>query len=124
MAALALGTLLTVVPSVFAAGTTVNPCPTTGSAFDNLCGFTFANVVGNLVVTIFIIAIIVALFYLIWGGFKWLTSGGDKGQVQAAREHIVAAIIGLIIIFLSYFILNIILTFFGLSLGTFTLPSL
>jgi len=62
---------------------------------------------------------------LIFGGFKWLTSGGDKGAVQAAREHIIAAIIGLVIIFLSYFILNILLQFFlGVNLGTFTFPTI
>jgi hypothetical protein len=69
----------------------------------------------------------VALLYLIYGGFRWLVSSGDKAQVASAREHLVAAIIGLVIIFLSYFILNLILGFFlgnGASLSNLTIPTL
>ncbi len=86
--------------------------------------------IGQLIVgfinLIFILSVIVALLYLIWGGFKWLTSGGDKTAVQGAREHIVAAIVGLIVIFLSYFILNFIIGFFipGFQLNQFVLPTL
>jgi hypothetical protein len=42
-------------------------------------------------------------------------SGGDKQGLQTAREHVIAAIIGLVIVFLTYFILNFILRFFGLA---------
>ncbi len=118
--ALSLATYLSLVPSAFAQ-TSVSTCPT--GSFSDLCSVSFSGVIPALITTIFIIAIIVALLYLVWGGFKWLTSGGDKAAVAQAREHIIAAIIGLVIIFLSYFILNIVLGFFGLgSLGTFTLP--
>ena len=72
----------------------------------------------------FIVAVIVALGFLIYGGIKWIISGGDKAGVEAARNTIVAAVVGLVIVFLSYFILNIILGIFGLSLGTLTLPTL
>lgn len=123
ISALSLGTYLSLASSAFAQ-TQVATCP--AGSFAGLCNITFSNVIPALITTIFIIATIVALLYLIWGGFKWLTSGGDKGAVQQAREHIVAAIIGLVIIFLSYFILNIVLSFFlpGTTLGTFTLPSI
>lgn len=122
VSALSLASYLSLAPKAFAQ-TQVSTCPT--GQFSVLCDFTFSDVVPALVSTLFIIAIVVALFYLIWGGFKWLTSGGDKGGVQQAREHIIAAIIGLVIIFLSYFILNIVLQFFlGVNLGTFTLPTI
>jgi hypothetical protein len=39
---------------------------------------------------------IAALFYLILGGLQWITSGGDKAGVEAAREKITAAMIGLV----------------------------
>lgn len=119
------GTYLTLASSAFAQ-TTVNACAS--GQFNPLCSLTtsnFGKVVGTLIQLIFAIAVIVALFYLIWGGFKWLTSGGDKQAVTSAREHIVAAIIGLVIIFLSYFILNILLGFFGVgSLNEITLPKI
>jgi hypothetical protein len=104
--------------------TRVELCPT--GQFLGLCNFTPSNAIPAIISFIFVIAIIIALFYLIWGGFKWLISGGDKTAVGAAREHIIAAIIGLVIIFLAYFILNILLGFFipGQEAKFFDLPSI
>lgn len=91
-------------------------CPTTtdGRPWANLCKLTGGNAISGLVTLILVIAVIIALFYLLWGGIKWITSGGDKGAVETARNHIIAAIIGLIVVFLAWFILNFLLqTFFG-----------
>jgi hypothetical protein len=55
---------------------------------------------------------LLALFYLIWGGLSWITSEGDKQRLAQARTRIVFAIIGLIIVFLAYLIVNIVLGFF------------
>lgn len=57
-------------------------------------------------------AIIVCLFMLIWAGFDWLISEGDKQKISKARQRLVMAILGLIIVFLSFMIINIIYTFF------------
>lgn len=46
----------------------------------------------------FVIAGLAALFYMILGAFAWITSGGDKDSVTAAREKIQSAVIGLIMI--------------------------
>lgn len=116
--------LLTLAPSAFAL--TVTACPNGGSGFAGLCGFTFGgNLVSGIINILFIIAILVALVYLIWGGIKWIMSGGDKANLQSAREHVVAAIVGLIIVFLAYFLVNFILGIFGLGTGySWVLPSL
>jgi len=106
---------------------TIDTCAT--GQFNVLCSLTaarFGPLIGSLIQLIFVVAIIVALLYLIYGGFRWLVSSGDKAQVAAAREHLVAAVIGLVIIFLSYFILNLILGFFlgpGTSLSNLVLPT-
>ncbi len=96
---------------------TIDPCPK--GDFNALCSRFGVNSVGNIIQTVItfllIAAVIIALFYLIWGGIRWITSGGDKGKVDEARKHIVAAIIGLIVAFVAYFILQIILTTFGLG---------
>ena len=106
----------------------INACPQ-GGQFSALCGLSgqnFGPVVGSAVTFVFVIAAIIALGYLIWGGIKWIISQGDKQGVEDARNHIVAAIIGLVLIFLSYLIINIILNFFapGTSLNNLQLPSL
>ena len=71
---------------------------------------------------IFVVIVIVCLFYLVWGGFKWITSQGEKAGVEGARSQIINALIGLVLVFLSYIILNIVLQFFGLELSTLELP--
>ncbi len=55
-----------------------------------------------------IVAILVAFFYIIFGGFKWMTSGGDSAKITAARQIIIYAIIGLIIAFAAFMIIGII----------------
>ena len=67
----------------------------------------------NTVTLLFVVAIILALFFMIWGGIRWLTSQGDKAKVDTARKTIVFAILGLILLFLSYFIINLITDFFA-----------
>ena len=46
----------------------------------------------------FAIAGIAALFYMLIGAFGWVTSGGDKDSISAARERIQAAVVGMILI--------------------------
>ena len=118
------GIFLASAPLAFAE--TLNPCPP--GQFSPLCNFTSANfgkLLGNLITLAFIIAVVVALAYLIYGGVRWIMSGGDKAALDSARNHIVAAILGLIVVFLAFFILNILIGFFlpGVSLSSLTLPS-
>lgn len=52
-----------------------------------------------------------AIFFglILWGGFKYLFSMGDKDAVKKARETIVNAIIGLLIVATSYAIADFVL---------------
>jgi len=61
------------------------------------------------------IAALLVFFYLILGGIQWITSGGDKGKTEEARNKITAAIIGLIVLAASYAVLQIMLKFLGLN---------
>jgi uncharacterized protein YacL len=117
---------LSLTTSAFAGGESVNPCENVDQ-FSTLCNLDASNlgaIVGAVVTFILIIAVLIALFFLIFGGIRWITSGGDKGKVESARGTIIAAIIGLVIAFLAFFILSLALSFFGLSLTDLTLPTL
>lgn len=48
----------------------------------------------------FVIAGLIALVYLLLGALSWITSGGNKENVEKAQQKIQAAIIGIIVIFL------------------------
>lgn len=62
----------------------------------------------NVVTALFSFAGIVALVLIILSGIKFITSGGDPKQVEGARKTLTYAVIGLIVIFFAYFIVNII----------------
>ena len=122
---LSLASILLLAPTAFAATDSINSCAT--GQFHVLCDLqanNFGSIVGSAVQLLFAVAVVVALFYLIYGGFRWLISTGDKSKVTEAREHIVAAIIGLVVIFLSYFVINLLLGFFGVgSLTQINIPT-
>ncbi|MBP9718940.1 MAG: hypothetical protein KBD46_00560 [Candidatus Levybacteria bacterium] len=119
------GTFLLATPVIYAQEK-IKICPddTNFSALCKLATGGVGNIIEKAVVFLFIIAVIIALFYLIWGGIKWILSGGDKGGVEAARATIIAAILGLIVTLASFFILTFVLKFFGVDLFSLTLPSI
>lgn len=103
----------------------VNPCPT--DQFSGLCDLDANNIgsiVSRIVTVLLIAAAVISLFFLIWGGIRWITSGGDKSKVDSARQTIIASIIGLIIALLAFFIITVVLGLFNLSLTDLTLPKL
>lgn len=51
----------------------------------------------------------IAVIMLIWGGLRYITSGGDSKKITDAKNTILYAIIGLIIAFLSFAIINFVL---------------
>ena len=62
----------------------------------------------NIVNAALVFAGVVAVFFIIFSGIKFITSGGDPKGVDAARKTLTFAIVGLVIILLSFFIINLI----------------
>jgi hypothetical protein len=71
----------------------------------------------GLISFIMVIAALLVFLYLIWGGIEWITSGGDKGKTENARNKITAAVIGLIVVAASYAVLTLALNFLGFTGG-------
>jgi len=69
---------------------------------------------GLLNLVLFVSALLV-FAYLVWGGIQWLTSGGDKGKTEEARNKITAAIVGLVVVALSYAIFRVVLYVVGIE---------
>lgn len=110
----------------YAFAETLDPCgDKAGDIAKQLCnlGFNdFGTLLSRIITIVLIIAIIIALFFLIYGGIKWILSGGDKTAVEAARNHIVAAIVGIVIVLLAFFIMQFVLGLFGLNLNQLEFP--
>jgi cytochrome bd-type quinol oxidase subunit 2 len=45
---------------------------------------------------------LIAVVFIIYGGFVWLTAGGNEDRVEKAKQIITAAVIGLIVILLAW----------------------
>lgn len=57
--------------------------------------------------------------YLIYGGLRYITAAGDSKQVGEAMKTITNAILGLTIVFGSFWVVRIIETVFGLKITGF-----
>jgi len=65
---------------------------------------------------VFIFAGLGVFVYLIYGGFHLMISGGEPTAIQEAKGKITNAIIGFIIIFVSYWLIQIIEVVFGMTI--------
>jgi len=64
----------------------------------------------TLVINIFSLVVgIVAVIMIIVGGLKYITSGGDAGNVTGAKNTIIYAIVGLVVVALAQFIVRFVL---------------
>mgnify|MGYP001615073996 CR=1 FL=1 len=69
----------------------------------------------TLVLPFFSIAASLVVIYFLLGAFKYLKSGGNKEEVDGARQMITHAIVGFIILMFAFLILQFIPQFFKLS---------
>ena len=95
-----------------------------GGDYALLTEVTVEGIVAWAVTAVLVVAAIIFFFMLIIGGIKWITSGGDKGQTEAARGQITAALIGLVIVFAAWAIITLIANIFGVNILNLTLPSI
>lgn len=65
-------------------------------------------VFNNLVAAALVFVGITAAFFIAYSGIQFITSGGDPKKVEGARKIMTWAIVGLVIVLLSFAIINII----------------
>lgn len=59
----------------------------------------------------------IALLFFLWGGFLWMTSGGNAERVEQGKRTIMWATLGLAVIFLAYAIIKTVLCLLTGSCG-------
>jgi hypothetical protein len=84
------------------------------------------SVISAVVGILLLVAAILAFLFLILGGIQWITSGGDKAGMEAARNKITAAIVGLIIVAAAWAIMLLVGQFIGFDLlkGNVPIPTI
>ena len=63
-------------------------------------------IVGTLIKALLSIVGIVFLVLVLWAGALWMTAGGNEKQVEKAKDMMIRAVIGLVILLASYSISN------------------
>ncbi len=77
-------------------------------------------IVSRFLLYLFPFAGLLLFIYLIIGGFSYLTSGGDPKAMEQAKGKITNAIVGFIIIFVAYWLVQILEFMFGIKGSMFT----
>lgn len=65
---------------------------------------------GNIINGVFGFAAIAAVFFVVIAGIKFLTSGGDQEKVGQAKKTITFALVGLLVILLSFAVIRVVAT--------------
>lgn len=68
---------------------------------------TLGGIISALIPYLFVFAGLLLFAYLIWGGFSFLTSGGEPKAMEQAKGKVTNAIVGFIIIFVAYWVVQI-----------------
>lgn len=85
-----------------------------GEAAPNFgAGSNIGDIISSLLTYLFPIAGIVLLLYLLYGGYKYMLSGGDQKAIEEGKNIITNAVVGFIIIFVAFWIMQAL----GLILG-------
>ncbi len=75
------------------------------------------KLISGLLSFMMIVGAILVLINLIQAGIDWISSGGDSGKIESARDRLTNAVIGLIILSASYAIWLLVKQFLGVSLS-------
>ncbi len=90
-------------------------CAGVNTGAEERCGSPVSgNKIGGVVRTainiLSVVVAITAVIMIVIGGLKYVTSGGDSARVNSARETILYAVIGLIIVALAQILVRFVLT--------------
>lgn len=69
----------------------------------------------GLIAIMFVIAGMLLLIYLLSGGYTLMTSGGDPKKMQGGKQTITNALLGFFVVFVSYWIVQLVGLIFGLT---------
>ena len=93
-----------------------------GGQFQALGNLTVPSIVSGLIRLVLVIAALVFFFILVIGGIRWILSGGDKTATEGARSQITAALVGLVIVFAAWAIIQLVNVLFGIDILQLTIP--
>ncbi len=93
-----------------ACGADLNVDPNAACAQDDAGATKKVNDIIHLVINIFSLVVgVISVIMIIIGGLKYITSGGDSGNITGAKNTILYAIIGLVVVALAQIVVKFVL---------------
>jgi len=89
---------------------TITPQIVSAQLYNPLGTTSVPQLIGRIINTILGLTGSIALLMTIYGGFLWLTSGGNAGRIEKGQKTLTMAVLGLAIIFGSYALSTFIIT--------------
>lgn len=87
-------------------------------------GTAIGMLLGNIIGGMIIVAFITAMIFLLTGAFHWITSSGDKASLENARNKIIHALVGLIVLASVWAMMTVVSQFLGISFPNLVIPSI
>jgi len=78
-------------------------------------GGNIGDIVSELLKYLFPLAGLLVLLYLLLGGFQLMTSAGDPKKMQEAKGKLTNALVGFMIIFMAYWLVQIVGKILGIE---------
>ena len=78
--------------------------------------FQFSEVLKVIINVMFMVGIVIFVVYFLIGGIQWITSSGDSKSVEKARNTVIQAVIGLVVLLSLFAILKLVELVFGISI--------
>ena len=75
-----------------------------------------SGIIGIILPFLFVIAGLILLFMLIYGGFHMMFAASDQKGLQEAKGKITNALMGFLLLFISYWLVQIVEAVFGISI--------
>lgn len=74
----------------------------------NFAGGDLGDIVSAIIPYVFAASGLIILVYFVIGGLEFLTSGGDPKKTESAKGKLTGAIVGFVIIFISFWLVQVI----------------
>jgi len=75
-----------------------------------------SSLINNILPNVYIAAGIIIFFMIVLGGFTMIANAGDSHKMDDGKKTITSALVGLLVVFASYWIIQIIQVVTGLQI--------